>query len=55
MKIEWRVSSDYLSEINFSIGVILEINQCKKLVERYKTNLNSSGNRKLRLPVSNKK
>ena len=39
-----------LSKISFNI--ILEIKRYKKLVKRYRTNLISLGNRKLRLPVS---
>jgi len=41
-----------LVKTGFSIGVILEINQYKKSVEQYRTNLISSGNRRLRPSVS---
>ncbi|MDD3722714.1 MAG: hypothetical protein PHW92_09560 [Lutibacter sp.] len=50
MKIKMKRFIYCSSKINFSID--LEIRQCEKLVERYKTNLISSGSRNLKLPAS---
>jgi hypothetical protein len=52
MKIEMEDFKYCLVKTGFSIGVILEINQYKKSVEQYRTNLISSGNRRLRPSVS---